>query len=428
MTTYSSNLRLNMIGSGAEAGTWGNTTNYNLGTLMEEAVTGAASITVSATDYALTANNGVEDESRMAILQIATSTISATFRVYAPPVSKTYLVWNTSAYDMWLYNSTVIGNTSPAGAYALIKAGEKAVVFSTGADFYTVAGSSASVSSVNASGGTTGMTFSGGPITSSGTLTMAGTLVPANGGTGITALGTGVQTALGQAVTGSGGAVLATAPTISNAALTGVPTAPTAAPGTNTTQVATTAFVQSNTTSAVTAAYPVGSIYMNASNATNPGTLLGFGTWTALSEGRVLMGAGTGGGGTYAAGATGGSKDAITVAHTHTYSGTTGTGGQHYHGNGSNNGGNGGYDGYVDWSSASGFPGAKTWIWNGSGGGLGYGPNLTSGNQGTTYAINASSGDSHSHSVSGTTASTGSSGTDANLPPYLVVYMWQRTA
>ena len=298
MTTYSSNLRLNMIGSGAEAGTWGNTTNYNLGTLMEEAVTGAASVTVSASDYALTANNGVQDESRMAILRIATSTISATFRVYAPPVSKTYLVWNTSAYDMWLYNSTVIGNTSPAGTYALIKAGEKAVVFSTGIDFYTVSGSSASVSSVDVSGGTTGLTFSGGPITTSGTITMAGTLAIANGGTGITAFGTGVQAALGQAVTGSGGAVLATAPTISSAALTGVPTAPTAAPGTNTTQVATTAFVAASTSAGVAGAYPVGSIYMNASNATNPATLLGFGTWTALAPGRMLLGAGTGGGGT----------------------------------------------------------------------------------------------------------------------------------
>lgn len=45
---------------------------------------------------------------------------------------------------------------------------------------------SGSVTSVNASGGTTGLTFSGGPVTTSGTLTMAGTLVAANGGTGQT--------------------------------------------------------------------------------------------------------------------------------------------------------------------------------------------------------------------------------------------------
>ena len=53
------------------------------------------------------------------------------------------------------------------------------------------------VTSVQASGGTTGLSFTGGPITTSGTLTLSGTLAVANGGTGITAFGTGVATALG---------------------------------------------------------------------------------------------------------------------------------------------------------------------------------------------------------------------------------------
>ena len=47
------------------------------------------------------------------------------------------------------------------------------------------------VTSVNASGGTTGLTFSGGPITSAGTLTLAGTLIAVNGGTGIISYGVG---------------------------------------------------------------------------------------------------------------------------------------------------------------------------------------------------------------------------------------------
>jgi hypothetical protein len=62
-----------------------------------------------------------------------------------------------------------------------------------------------SVTSVAVSGGTTGLTTSGGPITGSGTITFAGTLVAANGGTGITALGTGVATAIAVNV-GSAGA------------------------------------------------------------------------------------------------------------------------------------------------------------------------------------------------------------------------------
>ena len=61
------------------------------------------------------------------------------------------------------------------------------------------------VTSVAASGGTTGLSFTGSPITTSGTLTLTGTLAVTNGGTGLTALGTGVTTALGVNV-GSAGA------------------------------------------------------------------------------------------------------------------------------------------------------------------------------------------------------------------------------
>ena len=46
----------------------------------------------------------------------------------------------------------------------------------------------------------------------------------------------------------------------------------------------------SGVTATISNAYPVGSIYMNCSNATNPGTLLGFGTWAAFGAGRVLIG------------------------------------------------------------------------------------------------------------------------------------------
>ena len=88
------------------------------------------------------------------------------------------------------------------------------------------------VTSVDVSGGTTGLSFSGGPITTSGTITMAGTLAAANGGTGITSLGSGVATWLGTpssanlaaAVTdetGSGPLVFATSPTFTSAVTLG---------------------------------------------------------------------------------------------------------------------------------------------------------------------------------------------------------------
>jgi hypothetical protein len=86
-------------------------------------------------------------------------------------------------------------------------------------------GTGGTVTSVDVSGGTTGLTTSGGPISTSGTITLAGTLAVANGGTGITSLGAGVATFLGtpssanlaSAVTdetGSGSLVFATSPTL----------------------------------------------------------------------------------------------------------------------------------------------------------------------------------------------------------------------
>jgi len=68
--------------------------------------------------------------------------------------------------------------------------------------------------------------------------------------------------------------------------------ATTANAGTNTTQVATTAFVTAALTAATINAlvYPVGSIYFNAAVSTNPATLLGFGTWVAYAAGRVPVG------------------------------------------------------------------------------------------------------------------------------------------
>jgi len=74
---------------------------------------------------------------------------------------------------------------------------------------------------------------------------------------------------------------------IASETLTGTPIAPTASVSTDTTQIATTAFVKNVLETYI---YPVGSIYFNMAVSTNPGTLLGFGTWVAYAEGRVLVG------------------------------------------------------------------------------------------------------------------------------------------
>jgi len=182
----------------------------------------------------------------------------------------------------------------------------------------------------------------------------------------------------------------------STVAISGAATAPTPSAGDSSTKIATTAFVQA----ALAAAYPVGSIYINATSATNPATLLGFGTWVAFGAGRVMVGNGGG----FTAGATGGSADAIVVSHTHTA--TTNTAGAHYHLQGnSEEPGVGGIYGQISQS--------YTGRYNETDPGTGV-------NRLTSVA-----GD-HTHSF--TTDATGSSGTNANLQPYIVVYMWNRVS
>jgi len=169
--------------------------------------------------------------------------------------------------------------------------------------------------------------------------------------------------------------------------------------------------------------YPVGSIYTNSSVATNPGTLLGFGTWTAFAEGKVIIGAGTNGGQTFANGDTGGSYAPTLLSHTHTgttggqsadhyhgFSGTTSTAADHVHGvyTGSNNG------------SGPGFTAQDTDTGSRQTAPAGAHSHTFSGNTGTVSA-------GHNHSIT-TDASSSGSQTVGNMQPYLTVYMWKRTA
>jgi len=191
---------------------------------------------------------------------------------------------------------------------------------------------------------------------------------------------------------------IATKADLASPTFTGTPTLPTGtvavtqANGSNTTTIATTAFVQA----AIALLYPVGSIYTNASVSTNPGTLLGFGTWTAFGAGRVMVGFDSSNALFDTAEETGGSADAITVSHTHTATSTsTVTDPGHFHTAARFSGGSSQGVGSVDNDNASVTSTATTGI-----------------TVGTTTTV----------------ASAGSSGTNANYQPYITVYMWKRTA
>lgn len=90
-STYSDRLRLELMGSGDQSGTWGDTTNRNLGTLLEESIAGVANIAMLDADKTLTTNNGTSDEARKMTLKIS-GTLTATRNVVVPAKEKVYFV------------------------------------------------------------------------------------------------------------------------------------------------------------------------------------------------------------------------------------------------------------------------------------------------------------------------------------------------
>ena len=197
---------------------------------------------------------------------------------------------------------------------------------------------------------------------------------------------------------------VATKADLASPTFTGTPVAPTASAGNNSTQLSTTAYVDAAITAVKAALFPVGAIY-TAVVSTNPGTLLGFGTWTAFGAGRVMVGYDSSNALFDTAEETGGSADAITVSHTHTTASTNTS--------------------RLTTVSSYGQTSGSTSVTvpaNGTSGLV-----MSSGGGSDIYNVfmeftNATEG--HTHTVN----STGSSGTNANYQPYITVFMWKRTA
>lgn len=167
------------------------------------------------------------------------------------------------------------------------------------------------------------------------------------------------------------------------------------------------------------AAFPVGAVYITATNV-NPGTFIG-GTWARIGQGRTLIGEGTLGSDTYAAGATGGAaRVTLTTSevpsHNHAIGGSTGGNGGHnhtltdpghYHSRAS---GSGGSLSYASWVSNAGSPD---------------GLQLT----GASFSnVSIAAVGDHTHALPSSTQYEGGGAAHENRMPYLTVFFWQRTA
>ena len=254
-STYS-NLKIELIGTGDQSGTWGTTTNTNLGTAIEEAITGTADVTFASADVTLTLTNTNTAQAARNLRLNLVGSVSAPQNLIVPAIEKQYIINNTLGFAITVKNSTGSGIAVPAG--------KSMIVFNTGSN-----------------------------VVEAVTALPTGIVIPVvNGGTGAsTASITSFNNITGYTASGATGTTSTNLVFSASPALTGTPTVPTASPGTNTTQVATTAFVGA----AVTAA--TGSLgTMSTQNASavaiTGGTITG-GTITGITDLTVADG-GTG--------------------------------------------------------------------------------------------------------------------------------------
>lgn len=161
---YSTDLRIELIQTGEQSGTWGTTTNNNLGTLIEDAIAGMASVTTNISPYTLTAINGAADQARCAALQLQTTT-GANFIVVVPTVTKLYVVKNVdTTYSVTVKTAAGSGVIVPPLKTALLRCDGTNVVeqlnhvvdnFSLGGTL-SVAGITTLTGAVSAPAGVTG--------------------------------------------------------------------------------------------------------------------------------------------------------------------------------------------------------------------------------------------------------------------------------
>jgi hypothetical protein len=118
MASSFSDLKIELIGTGEQAGTWGNTTNINLGTALQEAITGSADVAFSSGDVTLTLtnSNGAQVGRNLRLNLTGTSSGALNLILGAEmQVEKLYLINNTLADAVTVKNTTGTGIAVPAG-------------------------------------------------------------------------------------------------------------------------------------------------------------------------------------------------------------------------------------------------------------------------------------------------------------------------
>ena len=154
-STYSA-LKIELIGTGDQAGTWGATTNTNLGTALEEAITGSANVTFASANVALALTDTNATQTARNLRLNLVGTIAAQQHLFVPAIEKQYLVSNTLTFPVVIANGS---NSGATGTTFTLPAGRSSLVFNDGTNindvvtFVTSLGN-VSLSNVTINGGT----------------------------------------------------------------------------------------------------------------------------------------------------------------------------------------------------------------------------------------------------------------------------------
>jgi len=130
MSSTFSNLKFELIGNGEQSGTWGTTTNSNIGTAIEQAIVGMATLDsgdFTANVCTLTlSNTTAAQDARALCLNIASGAVSAAGTINVPAIQKPYLIINGSSFTVTVKVSGQTGVAVPAGT--------RTVVYNNGTD------------------------------------------------------------------------------------------------------------------------------------------------------------------------------------------------------------------------------------------------------------------------------------------------------
>ena len=117
MSTYSTNLKIEEIGTGEQSGTWGTTTNSNFQNVFEQAIVGRVTVPFTNADVTLTATNSVSSQSFRNVYLNCTGTNTASKNLIVPTINKNYIVENntTGGFDIVVKTTAGTGITIPNG-------------------------------------------------------------------------------------------------------------------------------------------------------------------------------------------------------------------------------------------------------------------------------------------------------------------------